>query len=296
MAETKYKSSKICNIPNPAVDGYKMTALNSMTINGTTLYLLKSQSKQNSRPLNKVVLCKVEKFDTVPKVTSIEIKKGGEIVPLSKHSNGITYAKKPKDKSGYLYIATMNTADQPQMYKLSLSGVVKKGYYYIKNGVKSKFNSIDYIGMENNKMKFVLGTGFDSTGTKFNFDFAYLVGNNLEYTGITLTGTNIPKGFVSNDIYYYSGKVYLTAFIKNAEGHIFENKVFLYNAKNLTASKSAKPSSVMIVNRPTTKLDSTFEVEGIVRRGSIYYTANNCISTIDKAWSKDAVFKLTKQS
>ena len=117
----------------------------------------------------------------------------------------------------------------------------------------------------------------------------------MEYTGVTLTGTGIPKGYVSNDIYYYGNKVYLTAFIKNAEGHIFENRVFIYNAKNLTASKSAKPSSVMIVNRPTSKLDSTFEVEGIVRKGSTYYTANNCISKVDKTWNKDAVFKLIKQ-
>ena len=56
--DVKMKHSLVQKLPNPIVDGYKLTAVSSMTITGTSLYVLKSCGSTADNKLYPMVLYK----------------------------------------------------------------------------------------------------------------------------------------------------------------------------------------------------------------------------------------------
>lgn len=291
MADIKMSHSLLQKIPNPTLDGFKLTTVNSMTIMGTTLFVLKSKGSKTTEGFP-ICLYKITNFNTSPTIKYLPVKKAdGSIPHIAKHSNAITYAKRDGDTNGFLYIATMNNIDKPQIIKVSTSGILKKEYFYSKNGANAKLSCINCIGKDNNNnLKFIVGIG--NSGTAYFYDKATLIGNQLIYDGITFS-ISIEPGHTANDIYYQDGILYSTFFKRNSKGKIKSNKVLCTNINQAKNGDVLQPYKVLIDNAVTA--ESLYEIEGIIKYNGLFYVVANRAS--DKTeYNGDGVFRLKKKN
>lgn len=288
MATINTTTSLLSSIPNPTIDGYKLTMTCSATVNGSTLYVLKSRGSTSDNIQYPICIYKIANFTAKkPTITLLKIKdsNGKQLGGLARHANSITGI------GSELYVATMNIASQPQALLISTSGVLKKKFYYKKNGVNATFNCFNYIGTENGYKKFILGIKRAENG-RYLYDFALLKGNNFEYTGVSILGTP-NSGWTANDIFYKDGKLYSVFFKKDASDIITYNSIYCYKISKVKKSTQLEPTDIIISNRPK-KFDEKYEIESFFIYGSTWYGACNCEST-NTTYNKDYVVKLTKK-
>lgn len=283
MATYDMKHSLICKLPNPIVGGDKLTTVCSMTNNNEALYILKSCGKTDK--IYPMCIYKVDKFNTKPVVSKINVTKNGKVAKIAKHANGIAFA------NNALFVITMNTSSsgKPQLLKINLDGEIKKEIFYKKNGIVSECSSIAYIGKDkNDKLKFVLGVQ-NSADTYF-YDVAILKGTTLEYSGISFA---CMKGFneIPNDIYYMNGYLFATYFKEN-DGQIKQSSIYKYFIRTVTNGSTLKPITVFVDKAKST--ETKYEIEGLVIYNGIKYVACNRSSTVD-ADNKDGVFRQEKK-
>ena len=291
MATYKMKHTNLHYLPNPTVSGYKLSAVNSIANDGTTAYILKSCGASTDEILYPMVIYKITNFTGGNAVqTKITVTEKNKTAKIARHANGITYAKRPKDKNGYLFIATMNHSDKPQLLKVTLKGSISKKYQYLRNGVPSTFSCVNYIGTDSqNRFRFIVGRG--TNGGRYCYDFAtiigsYLVSDNLNFKGV-VTGDQ-----TSQDLFWASNKLYHIFFSKDNSGRIKYNFIYQYSTKNITNGCTIEPTHVYKDDAKSE--EKKYEIEGLVYYKSTFYGASNREST-KSGDNKDSVVKIVKK-
>lgn len=292
MSTYKMKHSVMEYIANPTVKGYKLTAVNSMTNDGSTAYVLKSCGASTDEKLYPMVIYKITNFADKKKAaqTKITVTKKNKTVKIARHANGITYAKRPKDKKGYLFIATMNNTDQPALLKVTVKGSISKEYFYIRNGKRAKFSCINYVGTDSqNRYRFIVGRG--TNDGRYCYDFATIIGNELVSDNLNFKG--VQKGDkVSQDLYWSSNKLYHIFFDRDSSGNIKKNYIYQYSTKNIYNGCTIEPTHVYTDHGVSS--ERVYEIEGIVYYKSTFYGASNRSST-KSGDNKDALVKIVKK-
>lgn len=291
MATKNLKYSLISDIPSPVVDGYSITNISSLAIDGTTLYVLKTcgQDVYSEYPIS---IYKITTFNTNPKISKLNITKNGKTAnKVAYHANSITYGIKKDASVGYLFVATMNAIDKPQLLMTTRKGEIKKEIYYKKNGVNTAFSCIDFMGTNsNNKYKFIVGYRSDTCHRAY--DVVTLSGSILEYSGITFYSQELPESYISNDIYYKNKNFYNTFYFMTGD-KILKNIIYNYNLSSIKNGMILNPSNTYKVNASKNH-DKRFEVEGLIIYNSLKYIVANCNSSI-KQYNKDGLFKLIEK-
>lgn len=290
------KATVVADVPSPSVLGQRLTALNSATIVGNDMYILKTRS--SNFELCPICICKISNFTTPASMKTTTIKivdaNGEPVGNIARHANAITFAKNATNSSGYFFVATMNEASEPQVLMISMSGVLKKRIRYEKNDKLSRLFCMDYVGMSGDYRQFICGVG--CVNNRYKYDFAVLKGNVLEYTGVSFSGTDEIKGWSNNDITYHNNKLFSTHFKVDSNGVITYNRIYHYDLSKPIKGQSTilTPVKCMTSNRPAV-YDKAFEIEAFCMRSGVWYGAYNCQSS-NSSYNKDRVFKLTRLS
>lgn len=295
MGKVNTTSKAICTLPDPVVNGQKLTAVCGITNWGQTAWVLKSKGSASDNTQYPISIIKISKYDGKnPTIKTITVKKNGTAVGnIARHANSITYARKDGDEHGSLYITTGNKKDKKQIIKMDTSGNIEKEYYYYgPDGAKSTISTITYYGMINGTMMFITNgnakdgrkkynlTSFD--GTKFQY-----------YKGLCFGEETESIDYNSNDFTYSNGKLYHCFFKYNSSNIIKYNRIYVYDFSNINSlNGQIITADYYYQSNADSTYNKKYELEGVILRNNIIYAATNSESS-NILKNKDTVFKLT---
>jgi hypothetical protein len=249
------------------------------------LYYLKTHSDDSDK--QPIVLSRIQNWLSGEGTTThAVIKTSGGTLEKARHANGLTYHRKQGESTGLFFIATRNAlqndssvADKykgPQVLAVTRTGTVMKKIYYT-----HVINSIAYFDTYDGYERFLIGISAVKTTNPDTIIYKYhlvkLVGNT--FYPLVQYNTPVISGYrFGNDIYYKSGKLYVTVFKKgvddNNNAYVFRNKIMPFDISSLpTYDDRVSEDDPPIVTIPSTERrdliddkyasEQSYEIEGM---------------------------------
>lgn len=288
---------RVCTLPNPVVSGHTLNSVAAAVNYGSTLFVLKTKGVSSDNKYYPISIIKIAKFNAsgTPTAKSLTVKKNSKVYGAKCiHANSITCAKPEGASKGYLYVATGNSKDKPQVLKIDFKGNVEQELYrYNIKGEKASLGTLTYYGQIDGKMYFISPNG--SSNNRIRFALVEYDGKKFQNIRTLFYGAEtVNTSWTRNDITYRGGKFYQT-FFKSVKGVIKQNRIYVYHLGDISTlvGQNLEPNEILEVSGPK-EYDKCFEVEGVVEYKDILYGAIKSRDSKSNP-NRDTIFKITRK-